>query len=150
MGSRFDDLIYWTSLLQLQLIITADTLNSFWITIAHCSLNLRLVFSLSNSGSSLIPGNQFRVFHDPVQTADRTTCLTIPMLFCLSVATVIRCCGKNVYLAVAWQQTSLLCFSDCALPAYVTISTTAYPSSILSVALVRKRTILTERPPLVG
>jgi hypothetical protein len=31
-GSRFDDWIYWTSLLQLHLIITAQTLNSFWIT----------------------------------------------------------------------------------------------------------------------
>jgi hypothetical protein len=32
MGTGFDDWIYWTSLLQLQLIITAHTLNSFWTT----------------------------------------------------------------------------------------------------------------------
>jgi hypothetical protein len=31
-GSRFEDRIYWTSLLQLQLIITVHTLNSFLIT----------------------------------------------------------------------------------------------------------------------
>jgi hypothetical protein len=37
-GSRFDDLIYWTSLLQLRLIIAAHTLNSFLIT------NLSLYF----------------------------------------------------------------------------------------------------------
>jgi hypothetical protein len=43
-GSRFDDWIYWTSVLQLQLIITAHTLNSFYTTsiwrISHCCLNL--------------------------------------------------------------------------------------------------------------
>jgi hypothetical protein len=32
-GSRFGDWIYWTSLLLLQLITTAHTLNSFWIAI---------------------------------------------------------------------------------------------------------------------
>jgi hypothetical protein len=37
MGSRFDDLIFWTPLLQLHLITTATTLNS-WIT------NLSLYF----------------------------------------------------------------------------------------------------------
>jgi hypothetical protein len=30
-GSRFDDWVFWKSVLQLQLIITAHTLNYFWI-----------------------------------------------------------------------------------------------------------------------
>jgi hypothetical protein len=43
---------------------------------------------------------KFLSFHNPVRTADRTLCLRVPLLFCLSVATVIPCCGNNVYLAV--------------------------------------------------
>jgi hypothetical protein len=45
--------------------------------------------------------------HDPVRTADRTPCLTIPLLFCISVSTVICCCGSNVYLATVQQQTCI-------------------------------------------
>jgi hypothetical protein len=40
-------------------------------------------------------------------TADRAPCLTFPLLFYVSVATVIRYCGKNVYLAVVQQQTCI-------------------------------------------
>jgi hypothetical protein len=46
-GSRLDDWIYWTSLLRLQLIITAHTLNSFLIT------NLSLYFFWFSDWSQL-------------------------------------------------------------------------------------------------
>jgi hypothetical protein len=58
-GSRSDDWIYWTLLLQLELIITTHTLNSF-VTTSVCSIsmkNLSLLsesrIGLSNSGSPL-------------------------------------------------------------------------------------------------
>jgi hypothetical protein len=53
MGSSIDDWIYWTPLLRLQVIITAHTLNSFWIS--HCCLNLRLISSLSDSWPLISP-----------------------------------------------------------------------------------------------
>jgi hypothetical protein len=104
--SRFDDWIYWMSLLQLQLIITFHTFNSFLIT--NLSLyffwfsDWSLVFCYSVWLSSMTPSLSgiFLSFHDPVQTADRTPCLTVPLLFCVSAATVICCCGNNIYLAV--------------------------------------------------
>jgi hypothetical protein len=50
-GSRFDDWMYWTSVLQLQLIITANTLNSFLIMnlslYFYCFSNWSLVFCYS-------------------------------------------------------------------------------------------------------
>jgi hypothetical protein len=58
-GSRFDDWIYWTSVLQLHLIITSHTLISLITTsvgeISHCYLNLEesLVFEIWFSGSLL-------------------------------------------------------------------------------------------------
>jgi hypothetical protein len=52
MGSKFDDCIYWTSLLQLHLIITAHTLNSFLIK----NLSLHFFrFSDWSLASSLVP-----------------------------------------------------------------------------------------------
>jgi hypothetical protein len=51
-GSRVDDWIYWTSLLQLPLIIAAHTLNSFWITNLSLLSESWRVSSLSNSRRS--------------------------------------------------------------------------------------------------
>jgi hypothetical protein len=48
-GSRFDDWICWTSLLQLHLITTAHTLNSFLITNLSLLSGSWRVSSLSNS-----------------------------------------------------------------------------------------------------
>jgi hypothetical protein len=47
MGSRFDDFIYWTSLLQLHLVITAHTLNSFWKPISAESLPIVWIWDWS-------------------------------------------------------------------------------------------------------
>jgi hypothetical protein len=88
--SRFDDWVYWTPRLQVQLIITVHTLNSFLVT------NLSLYFLwfsdwflvfcysvwLTASQLWLLRIN-YVSFYDPVRTADRTQCLRVSLIFCL-------------------------------------------------------------------
>jgi hypothetical protein len=125
--SRFYDWIYWTSLLQLQLIITVHTLNSFliknlpqnffwflvlspassllWVRLDHSCLvratadqfilapsSLRLttrIFFQLNTYDNRFRRISYVFIHDPVRTANRTPCLIFPLLFCVSVVTVI-------------------------------------------------------------
>jgi hypothetical protein len=121
-GSRFDDWIYFTSLLQLQLIITVDTFDSFLITdlslyfFSFSDWSLDSYYLVQISSITPLPGKCLS-FNDPLQTADRTSCLTVPLLFCVSIATVIRCCRNDVYLVVVWQQ---------MLPTPCRLSATAY------------------------
>jgi hypothetical protein len=84
MGSKFDDCIYWTSLLQLHLIITAHTLNSFLIR----NLSLHF-FRISDWSlvSSFLPLSTTHScwsitcpFMTRLRTADRTHTWTVRLL----------------------------------------------------------------------
>jgi hypothetical protein len=68
-GSRFDDSIYWTSLLQLQFIITVHTLNSFLIT------NLSLYFIWFSDWYLVASLLLLSITHGFLATTDSLLCL---------------------------------------------------------------------------
>jgi hypothetical protein len=118
-SSRFEDWIYWTSLLQLQLITAFNTfliknlsLHFFWTS------DWSLVFSVELSIGPNI-GHQVEQFIFLLFAVAMETCCILSWFLgidlhrnvCLFVAE-----GTNAYPAIVRQQTFLLCFSDCALP----------------------------------
>jgi hypothetical protein len=119
-GYRFDDWIYWTSLPQLHLIITAHTLNSFLITNLSLYFFWFLNWSLVSSRLLLRTTHGFSVttnswesyyvsFHDPVRILARTTCYSSSISVrihyhgnvCSPKAVVqqrsVPCCHGNVF-----------------------------------------------------
>jgi hypothetical protein len=79
----------------IQLLLDKESLAAFPVVLGPVSslLLLSTIHSFSGTTDSLLRVN-YVSFHD------RTPCLTVPLLFRVSAATVIRCCGNNVYLAV--------------------------------------------------
>jgi hypothetical protein len=100
-GSRFDDWIYWTSPLQLQLFTTVHTLNSFLIT--NLSLHFfrfsRILLFNANHGFSaitarkrlLLPPPPVNLRHEP--RIENTACIVdTPLLGFFRVHWYSRCC----------------------------------------------------------
>jgi hypothetical protein len=103
-GSRFDDWIYWTSLLQLQLIMTVDTLNSYLITnlslysfwFLDWSLVSRLLLLSTTDGLSAMThcSAKFLSFHHFARTVSKSPPSTVPVL-CLSALCWIPCINSG-------------------------------------------------------
>jgi hypothetical protein len=85
-----------------------DYTHSHWVPFSSppttCMATVEALYPASTRDNSCMNYFFLRMnyasFQGPVQTADSTPCLIVPLLFCITVATVIRCCGNNVYLAV--------------------------------------------------
>jgi hypothetical protein len=71
-GSRSDDWIYWTSLLQLQLIITAHTLNCFLITNFSLHFFWFSDWSLRFYYSMRLTASQLRLTHASVSSQSQS------------------------------------------------------------------------------
>jgi hypothetical protein len=122
-GSRFDDWVYWTSLLQLHLIITAHTLNPILIT------NFSL---LSESQTGLVSlefcvSSSFNTVRRPAYKAPRSTvplfscrlsqgscCLAVTrsllsVVICVSVST-----GMRIYQTVVQKRSNPRCHGSLA------------------------------------